>query len=99
LDPHEHPGLPPKVSHWPFGTELSATEPARADSRNPAVHHIEIVLSIDAGNGRFVIQTGSSPVTIQTNIVGSFRRSSSTFGGRMGARFHGPPAEFPLKPN
>ena len=41
-----------------------------------------VVLSIDAGNGRFVIQTGGSPVTIQTNTATEFRKGDAlaTFG-------------------
>ena len=36
-----------------------------------------VVLSIDSGNGRFVIQTGGSPVTIQTNATTEFRKGDA----------------------
>ncbi len=41
-----------------------------------------VVLSIDAGNGRFVIQTNGGPVTIQTNTATEFRKGDApvTFG-------------------
>jgi hypothetical protein len=60
-------------------TETTPT-PTRTVSQTVALEGV--VLSIDAGNARFVIQTGGSPVTIQTNAATEFRKGDApaTFG-------------------
>jgi hypothetical protein len=72
---------PPRPT--PTATQTK-TETTPTVTRTPsAVVALEgVVLSIDAGNGRFVIQTGSSPVTIQTNTATEFRKGDAlaTFG-------------------